>query len=133
MALYRIEASGSLEAENDDDARSKLDAIARALADGDGDLGHDWQLEVSRGDASGEVNIVRVHLSSGTSLDVDSAFMLDNGELDTDSFDAIGEGATAIRRRIRAGRGVHVVDGDQRTYVVIEGRAVLALEEREQA
>lgn len=45
MTVYRIEATGNLDAENDNDAQSKLNGIARILADGDGELGYDWQLD----------------------------------------------------------------------------------------
>jgi hypothetical protein len=46
MTTYRIEAIANLEAEDDDDAQRKLDAIAQVLADGDGELGYAWQMDV---------------------------------------------------------------------------------------
>lgn len=44
MTTYRIEAVANLDATDDAELEGKLDAIARILADGDAELGYDWQL-----------------------------------------------------------------------------------------
>lgn len=46
MTTYRIEAVGNLDATDDTELQAKLDALARILEDGDGEveLGYDWQL-----------------------------------------------------------------------------------------
>lgn len=79
------------------------------------------------------VNYVRLFLSSGATVDVDAAHMLNSGKLDTDSFDAAGEGALAIKRAIKNGHGLDTpMRNGWRTMIVIEPKAVLAFEEREQ-
>lgn len=51
--IYRIEAVANLDAANDAEAEGKLDAIARILSDGDGELGYDWQLSAEEVDDAG--------------------------------------------------------------------------------
>jgi hypothetical protein len=48
---YRITATGSLRASNDAEAQGAIDAIARMLSDGDGELGRDWTIDAVREDA----------------------------------------------------------------------------------
>lgn len=81
-----------------------------------------------------EVNIVRVYVRSGHAFDIDAAKMLDAGELETDSFDAAGEGAAAISRAISQDNGLTTVARNgRRTLILINSRDVVAVEEREVA
>jgi hypothetical protein len=82
------------------------------------------------------VNIVRVHLVSGHSFDVDIAYMLENGVLETDNFEAAGEALMAVKGMIENGNGlnstIETFAGD-RSWIVIGLGTVVAYEEREVA
>lgn len=43
--IYRIDATANIDAEGDTEVQGKLDAIARILSDGDGELGYDWHID----------------------------------------------------------------------------------------
>lgn len=81
MKPYRITASGSLDASSDAEAQGALDAIARILCNGDGELGYDWTLDAEPIDNDTPLPPHNPEAMSGVHITITSELAIAAGEI----------------------------------------------------